>query len=265
MHWTDDALVIGTRPHGESAVVAELMTRQHGRHLGLVHGGRSRRLTPVLQSGNSVRATWRARLDEQLGSFTVEVQVSRAARLIASSFALSGLAVLGQHMRLLPERDPHPALFDAAEMLAERLDEAALAPALFVRFELALLAELGFGLDLGSCAATGATEDLAYVSPRSGRAVGREPGAPYGDRLLPLPAFLASDTLVAPPPAEIAAGFRLTTHFLDAHLHGIRSARAAAERARFVAMASAPARGIGSGMVAPSISASGDSARDGHE
>jgi DNA repair protein RecO (recombination protein O) len=263
MHWTDDALVIGTRPHGEAAVLLELMTREHGRHLGLVHGGRSRRLTPVLQPGNSVRATWRARLEEQLGSLTVEVQVSRAARLIASSFALAGLAVLGHHLRLLPERDPNPALFEAAEALAERLDEATLAPALFVRFELALLAELGFGLDLASCAATGATEDLAYVSPKSGRAVGRTPGAPYSDRLLPLPAFLASDSQSAPAALEIEAGFRLTTHFLEAHSHGPRGGAAAAERARFVAMASAAGRRTSSDMVIRTIGIPGDSDRDG--
>lgn len=248
MNWTDRALVLGSRVFGESGSVLELMTREHGRHLGLVHGGRSRRLRPVLQPGNAVAATWRARLDEQLGTFTVEADALRAARLIGSAASLFGIGTLAAHLRLLAERDPHPDLFDAAEAVVERLDEPEAAPALFAGFELMLLAELGFGLDLSSCAATGQREDLAYVSPKSGRAVGRVPGEPYRDRLLPLPPFLRGDAAVAPPGSgELAAAFRLTGHFLEAHLYGPRNLHLPDERARFVALATRQTPGAAAG------------------
>ena len=138
MQWSDEALVLGARRHGEAAVILELMTRAHGRHLGLVHGGRSKRLSPVLQPGNSVEAVWRARLDEQLGIFTIEGQTMRSSRLIASPLALYGIAAMASLLRLVPERDPHPGLYAAAVALADHLDDAGTAPALFVRFELAL-------------------------------------------------------------------------------------------------------------------------------
>lgn len=238
MNWSDEGLVLGCRPYGESSVVLELMTRERGRHLGLVRGGRSRRLRAALQPGNGVTATWRARLDEQLGTFEVEPGEMRAARLIASPFALYGLAALAAHLRLLPERDPHPELFAAAELLIGHLDAPDLAPGLFVRFELMLLAELGFGLDLATCAATGERADLAYVSPRTGRAVGRVAAAPYADRLLALPAFLAEATEHAPAgPGEVAAGFRLTGHFLTRHVYGPRNRPEPEERVRLVALA----------------------------
>ncbi|HVL72178.1 MAG TPA: DNA repair protein RecO [Beijerinckiaceae bacterium] len=237
MYWTDDAVVLGARRHGESALIVELMTRAHGRHLGLVHGGRSPRLSAVLQAGNGVQATWRARLDEHLGTYTVEAQRSRAAALIASPRALHGLSALAGLLRLLPERDPHPGLYERAVVLLDHLGED-LAPALFVRFELALLADLGFGLDLSACAATGAEEGLAFVSPKSGRAVGAEAGAPYRDKLLPLPRFLVDDSLLAPAdPAEVAAGFRLTGYFLERHVFGPQGLAPPDARARFVALA----------------------------
>src|SRR5829696_7396409 len=144
MQWSDDGLVLGARRHGESGVILELLTRAHGRHLGLVHGGGSRKLRPVLQAGNSVRAVWRARLDEQLGSFAVEASEERSGRLIESALALAGLAAAAALLRLLPERDPHPALFEAAEELVDQLSIRPIAPALFVRFELIVLAEFGF-------------------------------------------------------------------------------------------------------------------------
>lgn len=235
MNWTDRGLVLGTRSHGESSVILELMTHRHGRHLGLVHGGRSRRMLPVLQPGNTVTASWRARLDEQLGTYTVEPETSRAARLIASASALLGLGTLASHLRILPDRDPHPELFAAAEHVADRLDgpEAA---TLLVLAELQILAEFGFGLDLSSCAAGGGGEDLAYVSPRSGRAVGRDPGEPYAARLLALPAFLLP-TWDGRPPAvdDLAAGFRLTGFFLARHLYEPRGLELPDERARLVA------------------------------
>src|SRR4028119_518659 len=154
MQWTDEGVVLGVRKHGETGVILEVMTSGHGRHLGLVHGGRSKTLQPVLQPGNTVHATWRARLDEHLGTYQVESKDQRAARFIASPLALYGLATLAALLRFLPERDPHRALYETLTVLVEHLDDPDLAPALFVRFELAILAELGFGLDLSRCAAT---------------------------------------------------------------------------------------------------------------
>ena len=170
MQWTDDGLVLGLRRQGETSVILELMTREHGRHLGLVHGGRSRRMQPVLQPGNRVRATWRARLDESLGAFAVEPVASVAARLMGSGLALYGMSHLAGLLRLLFEREPHPELFEAASLLIDHLHDPDIAPPLMVRFELAILGQLGFGLDLSACAATGGNDALIYVSPRSGRA-----------------------------------------------------------------------------------------------
>jgi DNA repair protein RecO (recombination protein O) len=238
MQWTDDGFVLGARKHGESSVILELMTRAHGRHLGLVHGGRSKRLQPVLQPGNTVHTTWRARLDDHLGSYTVEGGDLRSARFLGSSLALYGLAAMAALLRLLPERDPHPALYDTAVVLADHLDEPDLAPALFVRFEVAALAEFGFGLDLANCAATGQERDLVYVSPKSGRAVSAGAGEPYRDRLLSLPAFLRRETILEPPsPDEIKAGFALTEHFLRLRVFEPRGLELPGERARFVAFA----------------------------
>lgn len=219
MQWTDDGLILGVRRHGETSVTLELFTRDHGRHLGLVRGGRSQRLRPTLQPGNTVRATWRARLDDHLGAFAVEPLVSRAGRLMERADALHGVGHLAGLMRLLPERDPHVALYETAAIVADHLDDPDAAPALMVRLELAVLEELGFGLDLAACAATGETEDLAYVSPKSGRAVGRAAGAPYADRLFTLPPFLLARGANASPTREdVAAGFRLTGFFLNAHV-----------------------------------------------
>ncbi|BBE71173.1 DNA repair protein RecO [Oharaeibacter diazotrophicus] len=224
MEWTADAVVLGARPHGESSVVLEVMTAEHGRHLGLVKGGRSRRMQPMLQPGNTLRATWRARLDSHLGLFTAETLVSRAATLMASAVGLHGVQVIAAHLRYLPERDPHPALHSAAGVILDHLSDPADAVRLIVRFELALLDELGFGLDLSRCAATGADTDLAWVSPKTGRAVGREAGLPWRDRLLPLPPFLLDPTRAErPDAAALRAALALTGHFLDRHVAGPRS------------------------------------------
>jgi DNA repair protein RecO (recombination protein O) len=240
MQWTDEGVVLGVRKHGETGVILELMTREHGRHLGLVHGGRSKAMQPVLQPGNSVHATWRARLDEHLGTYQVEGAQSRAARLMNSSMALYGLAALAHLLRYLPERDPHFALYEMLTVLVDHLDDPDLAPALFVRFELAMLAELGFGLDLSSCAATGSERDLIYVSPRSGRAVCAAAGEPYKDRLLKLPGFLIGQTTAnRPREADIQAGFALTDFFLHQNVFDPQGQGAPAERARFVALATA--------------------------
>jgi DNA repair protein RecO (recombination protein O) len=219
MEWRDEAIVLSTRPLGEGGVVVELMTAEHGRHLGLVRGGRSRRLAAVLQPGNGVAAVWRARLEDQLGTFRVEPVASRAAALTESAVGAFGLTLAAAHLRLLAEREPHRFLYETLGVVLDHLDDPAVAGPLMVRFELALLDELGFGLDLAACAATGATRELAYVSPKSGRAVSREAGAPYRDRLLPLPRFLVDRTANAPPePGEIRDGFRLAAFFLERHV-----------------------------------------------
>jgi DNA repair protein RecO (recombination protein O) len=223
MEWSDRGLVIGVRKHGETSVILELMTERHGRHLGVVRSGRSRTMQPTLQPGNSVVATWRARIEEHLGMYMVEPDDLRAGRLMASQMSLQGLHWLSALLRLLPERDPHENLYAMAEAVASHLDDRDLAPELMVRFELALLADLGFGLDLESCALTGVREKLAFVSPKSGRAVSGEAGTPWADRLLPLPAFLAAEAASGRISADdLAAGLRLTWHFLRRDLFAPR-------------------------------------------
>jgi len=218
MDWTDEGIVLGVRRHGEANAILEVMTRAHGRHLGLVRGGFGSRQRPILQPGNSVRATWRARLDEHLGTYTVEGLNLRAGSFLTSAHAVYAITHLAALIRLLPERDPHEGIFEALETIVDHLEDAAAAGALIVRFELQLLAELGFGLDLQSCAATEATSDLAFVSPKSGRAVSREAGEAWRDKLLPLPSFLSSGTGALPSAAELADAFALTGYFLSRHM-----------------------------------------------
>jgi DNA repair protein RecO (recombination protein O) len=239
MQWSDDGIILGVRRHGESGVIVELMTREHGRHLGLVHGGRSRKQQPVLQAGNAVHAVWRARLDEHLGNFTLEAAELRSHRLIGSPLALYGLASAAALLRFLPERDPHPALYETLTVLVDHLDEPEIAPALYVRFELAILAEFGFGLDLSACAATGSRHDLVYVSPRSGRAVSAEAGEPYKDRLFKLPGFLKGQSTGEASQEDVRAGLALTDFFLRQHVFEPRAVAPPEERARFVALAGA--------------------------
>jgi DNA repair protein RecO (recombination protein O) len=243
MEWRDEGVIIGLKRHGEASAIVEMMTRAHGRHLGLVRGGRSPRQQTVLQPGNSAHCVWRARLEEHLGLFTLEVGKVRAAEIMDSPLALQGVNLAGALLRLLPERDPHPALFDMFDAMADHLGNAGIAPALMVRFELAILTELGFGLDLTRCAATGQAHDLAYVSPKSGRAVSREAGAPWRERMLALPGFLARDMAIAPTErAEIDAGFALTGYFLERDVFGPRGLKAPLARAAYVALAQKPQR-----------------------
>lgn len=215
MEWTDDAIVLGTRRHGEESVILEVLTRDHGRHLGLVRGGSGARMRPVLQPGNTVRAVWRARLDQHLGHFSVDALHLRAARLFERPHGVYAVTHLAALTRLLPERDPHNALFEGLEVLLDHIENAALAAALVVRYEIRILADLGFGLELDRCAATGQRDGLAYVSPRTGRAVTREAGAPWHDRLLRLPAFIAGEENPRLPTLEeIDAGFALSGYFI---------------------------------------------------
>ena len=223
MDWIDEAIVLHVRPHGETSAVLDVFTRGHGRHSGLVRGGRSRRIRPALQTGNSLKVEWRARLSEHLGFFTVELDKPYAARALDDRLALAGIGTLASLAALLAERDPHPGLFDIASLMLAHLDEPSLWPQLLVRFELLLLSELGVGLDLERCAATGTREDLIYVSPKSGGAVSAGAGEPYRDRLLPLPAFLRSNGATVAP-RDIADGFALTGFFLERHVFEPRNA-----------------------------------------
>ena len=220
MEWTDEGIVLGVRRHGESSAIVELLTRGHGRHLGLVRGGAGSRMRPLLQPGNSVGAVWRARLDEHLGYYQVEGARLRAASLLTSAHGAYGVTHLSSLARLLPERDPHEGIYDMLERTLDDFDDVGDAAAHLIKFELAMLAELGFGLDLETCAATGDTAELIYVSPKSGGAVSRAAGDPWRDRLLRLPAFLRpgeggshgwSDS-------DLQDGFRLTGLFLLRHV-----------------------------------------------
>jgi DNA repair protein RecO (recombination protein O) len=234
MEWTDEGIVLGVRRHGETSAIVELMTPAHGRHMGLVRGGISRRMKPYLQPGNSVRAIWRARLDEHLGNYTIEGTALRADRLMASAAASYAMQTLAALLRLLPERDPHLALYDALCLIVDHVDEPSIVAPLLVRFELQLLAELGFGLDLGECAATGDESELIYVSPKSGRAVSRAAGEPWKEQLLPLPGFLSGRRSSADP-GEVAAGFALTEFFLLRRVYEPRGLALPDARAAFLA------------------------------
>jgi DNA repair protein RecO (recombination protein O) len=235
MQWTDEGIVLGSKRHGEANAILELMTRAHGRHLGLVRGGASSRLRPVLQPGNRVSATWRARLDEHLGHYVVEGLDARAASFLPVPHALYGMTHLAALCRLLPERDPHPQIHAPLEGVLDGLIDPCRAGASLVRFELLLLAELGFGLDLSTCAASGVEDDLVYVSPKSGRAVSRQAGEPWKDRLLVLPAFLRAESAGDPSPQDVADGFALTGFFLTRHVLEPRGLSLADARASFIA------------------------------
>lgn len=243
MEWTEEGIVLTARAHGESSAILELFTRGRGRHLGLVRGGRSRRLRSLLQPGNTVNATWRARLDEHLGNYTLEPMQMRAAVAMDEPLRLAGLATITAMAQLIPEREVHERLFDAFVIVLDALDDAEIWPALLVRWELGLLDELGFGIDLSECAATGARDDLIWVSPKSGRAVSRGAGQPYADKLLALPAFLNSGTRLEANRADLVAGFALTGYFLDRHVFSARGLRFPEARERLVTMLSSDAGG----------------------
>jgi len=215
MDWQDVAFVLSARSHGETGAIVEFLTQTHGRIAAHVAGAASRRIKPFLQPGTRVVVSWRARTAEQLGSARIEPAGPGPADLFDDALALTGLsAAAAVAQGALPEREPHPGAFAAFAALNDAFALDAIWPAVFVRFEIGLLEELGFGLDFSRCAATGNREDLAYVSPKTGRAVSRAAGEPYRNRLLTLPPFLLSSQ-GGLSSGDVGAGFNLSGHFLE--------------------------------------------------
>jgi DNA repair protein RecO (recombination protein O) len=240
MDWTDEGIVLAVRRHGENDAVLHALTFEHGRHAGLVRGGEGRRMRPLLQPGNRLSLEWRARLAEQLGAFTCEPLRLFAGTVLDDALRL---AALGSACALveatLPERDPHPNLYAALLTWLERLASSPGWAGDYVRLELVLLADLGFALDLQRCAATGRSDDLAYVSPRSGRAVSREGAGDLGPRLLPLPPFLLTGEPASPD--EVRQGLALAGHFLRRHIFDPADRPLPAVRERLVTLWTPPA------------------------
>jgi DNA repair protein RecO (recombination protein O) len=220
MEWRDEGILLTSRRHGESAAIIEAFTSAHGRHAGMVRGGAGRRMTPVLQPGAILSLDWSARLEEHLGAFRVDPIRSNTAHLMADRAALAALgSITSLISAALPEREANPSLYARTLDLVDALGRTPNWPARYALWEIALLSEIGFGLDLSRCAANGTTDDLIYVSPKSGCAVSRAGGAPWADRLLPLPAFLRDGAGAEPAcPEQITQALRLTGHFLEARL-----------------------------------------------
>lgn len=236
MDWRDEGALLSVRPHGESSAIIEVFTAGHGRHAGIVRGGTSRRMAPILQPGTQLGVEWHARLEEHLGTYRVEPLKSRAVAVMGERRALYGLGATCALLSFaLPEREPHPGLYTATQSLLDAFGTDSRWPALYLLWEKALLEELGFALDLGSCAATGSTEDLAYVSPKTGRAVSRAGAGAWADRLLPLPPALLGTPGAAP--RDILDGLRTTGYFLEAWLApALGDRKLPAARERFVSL-----------------------------
>ena len=217
MEWRDQGVLLSARRHGETSAIIEVFTPGHGRHAGVVRGGTSRRIAPFLQPGAQLDLAWRARLEDHIGSFTVEPVRSRAALAMGDRLSLAGLnAVTGLLSFCLPEREAHPALYARTEALLDLLGQAEIWPLAYLQWEMSLLEEMGYALDLTCCAVTGTTEGLVYVSPKSGRAVSRAGAGDWADRMLPLPPVLRGEGDAADE--EIAEAFKTTGYFLEAHL-----------------------------------------------
>jgi len=232
MEWTEEGIVLAARPHGDSGLILQALTETQGRHAGLVRGGQSAKKRAFFEPGNRLLLTWRARLADHLGTFEAEPVAMIAARYYDDPVRLAGLAAAAAVAeRALPEREAHPGAYQGLLALFESLD-ADFWPALYVRWELGVLAELGFGLDLSCCAATGSNDQLAYVSPRTGRAVSLSAGEPYRDRLLPLPGFLIGQGEATP--AAVLDGLRLTEHFLNRSVFHLRDEEVPGARKRLV-------------------------------
>ena len=218
MQWEAEALVLAARPHGESSAIVDVFSREQGRFAGLVRGGNSRRLRPILQPGNMVVATWRARLSEHLGTMTVDAGRAHAAEAMADAKALAGLSALCALMQITPERQAYPRLYDTLMLVLGAMDDEVMWPVLLARYEMALLEEIGFGLDLSCCAATGVVDELEYVSPRSGRAVSRAAAQPYLDKMFVLPQFLLDPSADASD-EDVQKAMELTGHFLERRVY----------------------------------------------
>ncbi len=234
MEWRDQGIVLAVRRHGEANAIVDVFTETHGRHAGVVRGGASRKMTPVLQPGTQVDVAWRARLEEHLGAYQVEPIRSRAGGALSDRLALSGLnAVTGLLTFALPEREPQTAIYRRTMGVLDLLGEAEIWPLAYLRWELGLLEDLGFGLDLSACAVTGATEGLVYVSPKTGRAVSKEGAGEWADRLLPLPPVMLRQGEA--PDREVVQALETTGFFLREHLAPMLGNRPLPEaRARFV-------------------------------
>lgn len=233
MEWRDEGLIIGTKRHGENAVIVEAMTAKHGRHLGLVRGGRSRRYAALLQPGNSVELVWRARLQDHLGTFTVEAKALRAANLMQSRDRLALSQLICEHLRNLPERDPHERLYAEALAMHENEADGFVLGRALAQFEMRLLTELGFGVDKSSCALTGERDGLCYVSPKTGKAVTETAAQPYLNKLMTLPAVLGGAKDIGPK-RELEAAFALTAHFLNMHIWQTRQISPPSGRERLI-------------------------------
>ncbi len=224
MEWREEGILLAARKHGETSLIIDVLTEAHGRHAGVVRGGVSRKIAPVLQPGAQLDLAWRARLEAHLGTFRVEPVRSRAGAVMGDATALAGLnAICALLVFALPEREPHPVLYRRTLAMLDVLGNSPAWPVAYLKWELALLEDLGFGLDLRSCAVTGSFDDLAYVSPKTGRAVSAEGAGQWADRLLPLPPeLLGAGTGEA---GNLADGLRTTGHFLIHRLaasHGNR-------------------------------------------
>jgi DNA repair protein RecO (recombination protein O) len=237
MEWSDEGFVLSARKHGETSTIVTLLTRDHGRHLGLVRGGSGRRARGLYQPGNRLKVTWRGRLAEHLGSFGCEMIEAVAAPLMGDPLRLAALSSLcAVAEAALPEREPHQPVFDGLAVVLDVLGgaDANVWQSVYVKWEIGLLQELGFGLDFSQCAATGSLDNLAFVSPRTGRAVSVEAAGPYRDKLLDLPTFMLSGNTSAPSTDEILAGLRTTGYFLERHVFsGRREAKTPDARSRF--------------------------------
>ena len=217
MEWRDHGILLSMRRHGESSAIIDVFTAGHGRHAGVVRGGASRKLAPILQPGAQLDLTWRARLEDHLGSYQTEPLRSRAAAAMSGRLALAGLNTVTALLAFcLPEREPHSALYKRSEQLLDLLENEEIWPLAYLRWEMALLEEMGFGLDLSACAVSGRNEDLAYISPKSGRAVSTQEAGQWVARLLPLPPVMRGTGDA--PDGEIAQGLRTTGYFLETHL-----------------------------------------------
>ena len=234
MQWRGQGILLSVRRHGETSAIIEVFTPEQGRHAGVVRGGTSRKIAPILQPGAQLDVAWWARLDNHIGTFTVEPLHSRAAQVMNDRLALAGmLSVLALLRFALPERAPQPGLYARSLALLDMLGQSDLWPLAYLRWEQALLDDMGFGLDLGACAVTGATTDLAYVSPKSGRAVSRAGAGEWASRLLPLPSCLLGQGLGDLD--DVMQGLQVTGHFLLHHLApGLGASALPDARLRFV-------------------------------